>query len=65
MYNSYVFYLNLLALCKEEDATVWARYSSVYFEQSAGRQACNNPHNQELENELAKRMEEKGMRHAA
>ena len=50
----------VVTLGKEEDATVWARYSSAYFEQAAGRQACNNPYNQDLDNELAKRMEEKG-----
>ena len=36
---------------QEEDATVWARYSSAYFEQGAGRQACNNPYNRQTDEE--------------
>ena len=45
---------HLCRLLKEEDATVWARYSSAYFEQSAGRHACNNPYNQKHEEEVFK-----------
>ena len=37
------------SLAKEEDATVWARYSSAQFDQGAGRHACNNPYNATLE----------------
>jgi len=44
----------VVTLGKEEDATVWARYSTAYFEQAAGRQACNNPYNQDLDNEFGK-----------
>ncbi|CAE7034963.1 GIP [Symbiodinium sp. CCMP2592] len=40
----------------EEDATVWARYSSAYFEQGAGRQACNNPYNRQIDEEAHKNM---------
>ena len=29
----------------------WARYSSAYFEQGAGRQACNNPYNRQTDEE--------------
>ena len=44
-----------LPLCpalQEEDATVWARYSSAQFDQGAGRHACNNPYNAKLELEI-------------
>ena len=44
-----------LPLCpalQEEDATVWARYSSAQFHQGAGRHACNNPYNAKLELEI-------------
>ena len=34
---------------QEEDATVWAPYSSAQFDQGAGRHACNNPYNALLE----------------
>ena len=34
---------------QEEDATIWARYSSAQFDQGAGRHACNNPYNALLE----------------
>ena len=44
MYKS--FYLH-----KEEDATVWARYSSAQFEQGAGRHACNNPYDRRVDEE--------------
>ena len=37
---------------QEEDATVWARYSSAQFDQGAGRHACNNPYNAKLETEI-------------
>ena len=42
---------------KEEDATVWARYSSAYFEQGAGRQACNNPYDQKLDESMYQEMQ--------
>lgn len=45
---------------EEEDATVWARYSSAYFEQSAGRHACNNPYDQVLEANLVEGMNKAG-----
>ncbi|CAE7631905.1 unnamed protein product, partial [Symbiodinium sp. CCMP2592] len=35
----------------EEDATVWARYSSAHFEQGAGRHACNNPYDRSVDEE--------------
>ena len=47
-------------MLQEEDATVWARYSSAYFEQSAGRHACNNPYNQKHEEQVLKEMKDKG-----
>ena len=34
---------------QEEDGTVWARYSAAQFDQGAGRHACNNPYNVNLE----------------
>ncbi|CAE7633244.1 unnamed protein product, partial [Symbiodinium microadriaticum] len=40
----------------EEDATVWARYSSAYFEQGASRQACNNPYDRGVDDEQVKGM---------
>ncbi|CAE7860288.1 unnamed protein product, partial [Symbiodinium necroappetens] len=40
----------------EEDATVWARYSSAYFEQGASRQACNNPYDRGVDDEQVKEM---------
>ena len=42
---------------KEEDATVWARYSSAQFDQGAGRHACNNPYNQNVDRELFEQMQ--------
>ena len=44
-------------ISKEEDATVWARYSSAQFDQGSGRHACNNPYNHILEAELYQKME--------
>ena len=47
-----------LQMSKEEDATVWARYSSAQqFDQGSGRHACNNPYNHILEAELYQKME--------
>ena len=37
---------------QEEDATVWARYSSAQFDQGAGRHACNNPYNVAMEGDI-------------
>jgi len=42
---------------KEEDATVWARCSSAQFDQGAGRHACNNPYNQNVDRELFQQMQ--------
>ena len=39
---------------QEEDATVWARYSSAQFDQGAGRHACNNPYNTEVDESIIK-----------
>ncbi|CAE7830488.1 unnamed protein product [Symbiodinium necroappetens] len=36
----------------EEDATVWARYTSAQFDQGAGRHACNNPYARDLDEKL-------------
>ena len=41
-----------LPTLQEEDATVWARYSSAQFDQGAGRHACNNPYNVALEDDI-------------
>ena len=38
-----------LFVLQEEDATVWARYSSAQFDQGAGRHACHNPYAAALE----------------
>ena len=48
---------------KEEDATVWVRYSSAQFDQGAGRRACNNPYNHVLDCELFQKMETAGKTH--
>ena len=37
---------------QEENATVWARYSSTQFDQGAARHACNNPYNVALEDDI-------------
>ena len=37
---------------QEEDATVWARYSSAQFDQGAGRHACNNPYNAQADEDI-------------
>ena len=37
---------------EEEDATVWARYTSAQFDQGAGRHACNNPYARDLDEKL-------------
>lgn len=39
---------------QEEDATVWARYSSAQFDQGAGRHACNNPYNTQVDESIMK-----------
>ena len=41
----------------EEDATVWARYTSAQFDQGASRQACNNAYDRELEKKLYDEMQ--------
>ena len=46
--------LNITCSNQEEDATVWARYSSAQFEQGAGKHACNNPYANEIDNEVFK-----------
>lgn len=56
---------SLHILIEEEDATVWARYSLAYFEQSVGRQACNNPYDQVLETTLFQNMSRSGRTHIA
>ena len=50
-----------MCIRKEEDATVWARYSSAYFEQGAGRQACNNPYDQECDKDMYRKMQASGI----
>eukprot|EP00438_Fugacium_kawagutii_P030538 Skav235987 [mRNA] locus=scaffold348:92891:96249:+ [translate_table: standard] len=44
--------LSFCSAVQEEDATVWARYSSAQFDQGAARHACNNPYNAKLEAEI-------------
>ena len=39
---------------QEEDATVWARHSSAQFDQGAGRHACDNPYNTEVDESIIK-----------
>ena len=46
---------------KEEAVTVWAHYSSAYFEQGAGRQACNNPYHQECDKNMYQKMQASGI----
>lgn len=41
-----------VTLPQEEDATVWARYSSAQFDQGAGRHACNSPCNAQLAEDI-------------
>ena len=45
---------------QEEDAIVWARYSSVQFDQGAGRYACNNPYNHDIDDVLAGDLQKNG-----
>ncbi|CAJ1377361.1 unnamed protein product [Effrenium voratum] len=45
----------------EEDATVWARYSSAQFDQGAGRQACNNPYDKAVDDKVYADMKAKKM----
>lgn len=55
--------LKVQAACiptQEEDATVWARYSSAQFDQGSGRHACNNPYSQTMDAELAKKITVEG-----
>ncbi|CAE7554952.1 unnamed protein product, partial [Symbiodinium pilosum] len=42
---------------KEEDATVWARYSSAHFEQGAGRHACNKSYDRDADEKFFKTMD--------
>jgi hypothetical protein len=42
----------------EEDATVWARYTSAQFDQGANRQACNNPYDRDVDDRLYKKMKD-------
>ncbi|CAE7338682.1 unnamed protein product, partial [Symbiodinium sp. KB8] len=41
----------------QEDAAVWARYTSAHLEQGAGRHACNNPSNKAVENKVFQEMQ--------
>lgn len=50
-------------MTEEEDATVWARYSSAQFDQGSGRHACNNPYNRLLECQLFESMQATGTWH--
>ena len=49
-----------LCMFQEEDAIVWARYSSVQFDQGAGRYACNNPYNHDIDDVLAGDLQKNG-----
>ena len=49
-----------LCLLQEEDATVWARYSSAQFDQGAGRHACNIPCNHDIDDVLAGDLQKNG-----
>ena len=44
----------------EEDATVWARYTSASFDQGAHRQACNNAFDRNLEKTVYDAMKSSG-----
>lgn len=46
------FHFLPFTLPQEEDATVWARYSSAQFDQGAGRHACNNPYNAQVDEDI-------------
>ena len=45
----------------EEDATVWARYTSASFDQGAHRQACNNAFDRKLERTVYEAMKSAGI----
>ncbi|CAE8596347.1 unnamed protein product [Polarella glacialis] len=45
----------------EEDATVWARYSSAQFDMGAGRHACNNPYDKDLDEQQYVQMKRTGV----
>ena len=49
-----------ICLLQEEDATVWARYSSAQFDQGAGRHACNIPCNHDIDDVLAGDLQKNG-----
>ncbi|CAE7737794.1 unnamed protein product [Symbiodinium sp. KB8] len=53
-----------LDFSKEEDATVWARYSSAQFDQGAGRHACNNLYDKDIDKKLYNTMSATKVWHA-
>ncbi|CAE7432933.1 unnamed protein product [Symbiodinium sp. CCMP2456] len=51
-------------LNREEDATVWAPYSSAQFDLGAGRHACNNPYGKDNDKKLYNTMNATKVWHA-
>lgn len=54
-------FLKAFLIPSEEDATVWARYTSASFDQGAHRQACSNAFDRDLEKAVCDAMKSSGI----